>query len=62
MREGVSRDGSCLLPVFSYTHFARSTARDVQALYAFVMTRMGVVAPDRVIRPADGLAALKACP
>ncbi len=48
MREGVSRDGSHLLPAFPYTHFARLTDRDVQALYAFFMTRRAVVAPDRV--------------
>lgn len=47
MREGVARDGSHLLPAFPYTHFTKLTDADVNALYAFFMTRPAVVAPDR---------------
>ncbi|QPF88680.1 cytochrome c [Bradyrhizobium commune] len=39
MHEGVSRDGSHLLPVFSYDHFTKLTDDDVHALYAYFMTR-----------------------
>jgi hypothetical protein len=42
MREGVSRDGSHLLPVFSFDHFTRLSDEDVQALYAYFMTRRSV--------------------
>ncbi|WFU45492.1 cytochrome c (plasmid) [Bradyrhizobium sp. CB82] len=39
MHEGVSRDGSHLLPVFSYDHFTKLSDDDVRALYAYFMTR-----------------------
>lgn len=39
MREGVSRDGSHLFPAFPYTHFTRVTEADLDALYAYFMTR-----------------------
>jgi len=42
MHEGVSRDGSHLLPVFSYDHFTRLSDDDVRALYAYFMTRTPV--------------------
>ena len=45
MREGVSRDGSHLFPVFSYDHFTKLSDEDVQALYAYFMTRAPVHAP-----------------
>jgi mono/diheme cytochrome c family protein len=48
LREGVARDGSHLLPAFPYTHFTKLTDADTAALYAFLMTRPAVVAPDRV--------------
>ena len=44
MREGVARDGHNLYPVFPYDHFAHVTDDDVDALYAFVMTREPVKA------------------
>jgi mono/diheme cytochrome c family protein len=47
MHEGVSRDGSHLLPVFSYDHFTRLSDEDVRALYAYFMTRTPVHAPAR---------------
>ena len=52
MREGVSRDGHQLYPVFPYDHFTRATDDDLRALYAFVMTRTPVaaVAPSNALR------------
>ena len=47
MREGVARDGTHLLPAFPYTHFTKLNAGDIQALYAFFMTRPPVVVPER---------------
>ena len=34
MREGIHRDGRHLYPAFPYTHFAKTTDADMQALYA----------------------------
>jgi mono/diheme cytochrome c family protein len=42
MREGVGRDGQHLYPAFPFQHFAKVTTADIQALYAFVMTRPAV--------------------
>jgi mono/diheme cytochrome c family protein len=42
MREGIARDGRHLYPAFPYDHFARATDDDLNALYAFVMTRQPV--------------------
>ena len=39
MREGVDREGRHLYPAFPYDHFTRMTDDDLQALYAFLMTR-----------------------
>ena len=47
MHEGVSRNGSHLLPVFSFDHFTKLSDEDVQALYASFMTRAPVHAPAR---------------
>jgi len=44
LHEGVARDGHRLYPVFPYDHFTRVTDDDVDALYAFVMTREPVKA------------------
>lgn len=38
MREGISRDGSHLYPVFPYTAFAKTSDDDLQALYAYFMS------------------------
>jgi mono/diheme cytochrome c family protein len=46
-REGVSRDGSHLLPVFSFDHFTKLSDDDVRALYAYFMTRKPIHAPAR---------------
>jgi len=46
LHEGVARDGSHLYPAFPFDHFTRVTDDDVQALYAYLMTRPPVnVAP-----------------
>jgi mono/diheme cytochrome c family protein len=47
MHQGVARDGSHLLPAFPYDHFTKLTDADVSALYAYMMTRPAVVAPDK---------------
>jgi len=47
MREGVSRNGSHLLPVFPFDHFTKLSDDDVRALYAYFMTRAPVHAPAR---------------
>jgi mono/diheme cytochrome c family protein len=49
MREGVSRDGSHLFPVFPYDHFTRVSDDDLKALYAFIMT----LPPTRSVAPAN---------
>jgi mono/diheme cytochrome c family protein len=46
-REGVSRDGSHLLPVFSFDHFTKLSDDDMRALYAYFMTRKPIHAPAR---------------
>ena len=47
LRAGVARDGRQLFPVFPYDHFTKLTDADINALYAYVMTRPQVKAPDR---------------
>lgn len=47
MREGVGRDGRHLYPAFPYAHFTRLTGADLEALYAYLMTRDPVHAPNR---------------
>jgi mono/diheme cytochrome c family protein len=42
MREGVARDGSHLLPAFPYYAFTKLSDDDVNALYAYLMTRPAV--------------------
>jgi len=44
MREGVHRDGRHLYPAFPYTHFARTSEADMQALYAYLMAQPPVSA------------------
>ena len=48
MREGVSRTGSHLYPALPYEHYTHVTDGDLDALYAFLMSRRRVVskAPD----------------
>jgi mono/diheme cytochrome c family protein len=45
MREGVSRDGRHLYPALPYEHFTRVDPADLDAIYAFLMTRRAIVAP-----------------
>ena len=51
MREGVHRDGRHLYPAFPYTHFAKTTDADLQALYAFLMAQT----PVRAVTPQTTL-------
>lgn len=44
MHEGVSRDGSHLFPAFPFDHFTKVSDADVEALYAYLMTRSPVKA------------------
>ncbi len=56
LREGVSRDGRHLFPVFPYTHYAQLEDADVHALSAYFMTRPPVKAPNRpntILFPLD---------
>jgi nicotinate dehydrogenase subunit B len=52
MREGIHRDGKHLYPAFPYTHFAKATDADLQALYAYLMAQ----APVRSETPGNKLA------
>jgi nicotinate dehydrogenase subunit B len=52
MREGIHRDGRHLYPAFPYTHFAKATDADLQALYAHLMAQ----APVRADTPKNALA------
>jgi mono/diheme cytochrome c family protein len=47
MRSGVNRDGQHLYPTFPYDHFTNVSDQDDAALYAFLMTRPTVHAPER---------------
>src|SRR5580704_12374069 len=47
MREGIHRDGRHLYPAFPYSHFAKATDADLQALYAFLMAQAPVRAENR---------------
>jgi mono/diheme cytochrome c family protein len=47
MHQGVSRDGSHLFPAFPYDHFTKVSDADVNALYAYVMTRPPIKAEPR---------------
>ncbi|SDH94146.1 MULTISPECIES: molybdopterin cofactor-binding domain-containing protein [Bradyrhizobium] len=47
MREGIHRDGRHLYPAFPYTHFARTSDADLQALYAYLMAQSPVRADAR---------------
>lgn len=42
MHEGVARDGSHLFPAFPYDRFTKTSNDDVNALYAYLMTRPAV--------------------
>jgi mono/diheme cytochrome c family protein len=46
LRSGVSRDGHLLYPAFPYQHFTRMNEKDIGAVYAYLMARDPVNAPD----------------
>ena len=52
MREGIHRDGRQLYPAFPYTHFAKTSDADLQALYAYLMVQPAV----RAESPKNALA------
>ena len=52
MREGLHRDGRQLYPAFPYTHFAKTSEADLQALYAYLMAQP----PVRATPPQNTLA------
>ena len=52
MRDGIHRDGRHLYPAFPYTHFAKTTDADLQALYAYLLAQ----APVRAEGPTTKLA------
>ena len=56
MYNGVARDGHLLYPAFPYNHFTRANVWDVDALYAYFMTRPPVVAraPANRLKPPLG--------
>ena len=47
MREGLHRDGRHLYPAFPYSHFAKASDADLQALYAFLMAQAPVANENR---------------
>jgi nicotinate dehydrogenase subunit B len=47
MREGIRRNGRHLYPAFPYTHYAKATDADLQALYAYLMAQAPVSASNR---------------
>ncbi|MGI4860027.1 MAG: cytochrome c [Janthinobacterium lividum] len=51
LREGRSRDGTLLYPAFPYVHFTRMSDADIQAAYAYLMSRT----PVRATAPANHL-------
>lgn len=62
MRNGVGRDGSHLYPALPYEHFTHVTDADLDALYAFLMTRRPVreKAPENKLIPPLGFRPLLA--
>jgi nicotinate dehydrogenase subunit B len=47
MRAGIHRDGRLLYPAFPYTHFAKASDADLQALYAYLMAQAPVARENR---------------
>ena len=50
LRHGVRQDGALLYPAFPYNHFTLVSDADVQALYAYLMTRPAV---RNAVKPPD---------
>jgi mono/diheme cytochrome c family protein len=56
MRDGVSRDGRHLYPALPYEHFTHVSDDDLDAIYAFLMTRRAVHAeapPNKLMFPLE---------
>ncbi|MBS0518738.1 MAG: c-type cytochrome [Proteobacteria bacterium] len=51
LREGISRDGSHLFPVFPFVHFTMLSDGDIDALYAYLMT----LPPVKAVAPSDSI-------
>jgi mono/diheme cytochrome c family protein len=62
MRDGVSRSGQHLYPALPYEHFTRVSDEDLNAIYAFLMTRTAVnsTAPPNALIPPLGFRPLLA--
>jgi mono/diheme cytochrome c family protein len=62
MRDGVSRSGQHLYPALPYEHFTRVPDEDLNAIYAFLMTRKAVnsTAPPNALIPPLGFRPLLA--
>ncbi|AYG64634.1 MULTISPECIES: c-type cytochrome [unclassified Rhizobium] len=62
MRQGVARDGSHLYPALPYEHFTHVSDDDLEAIYAFLMTRQPVSqpAPENQLLPGLGFRPLLA--
>ncbi len=62
MKRGVARDGMHLYPALPYEHFTHVSDDDLQAIYAFLMTRQAVLqkAPDNRLLPGLGFRPLLA--
>ncbi|NLS18847.1 c-type cytochrome [Rhizobium sp. P40RR-XXII] len=62
MRQGVGRDGSHLYPALPYEHFTHVSDDDLEAIYAFLMTRQPVSqqAPENRLLPGLGFRPLLA--
>jgi len=62
MRQGVARDGSHLYPALPYEHFTHVSDDDLEAIYAFLMTRQPVArqAPENQLLPGLGFRPLLA--
>jgi nicotinate dehydrogenase subunit B len=52
MRQGIARDGRQLYPAFPYTAYTRTSDHDLQALYAYLMSRVPVAAAPEATRLA----------
>jgi mono/diheme cytochrome c family protein len=62
MRRGIARDGSNLYPAFPYDHFTHATDHQIDALYAWLMTRRPIAgrAPETKLAGAYGFRPLVA--
>ncbi|MGY9047921.1 hypothetical protein P775_07180 [Puniceibacterium antarcticum] len=47
MHEGVDREGRHLFPAFPYDHFTKMSDEDVDAIYAYIMTKVAPVASEQ---------------